>query len=74
MASKRNTQYDIQAVQWDDEELKQRIRRGEVTSVPDAVLTGLGTVKTARSCFYKSEGITLDEYLERNVGRQRTRP
>ena len=25
MASKRNTQYDIQDVQWDDEELKQRI-------------------------------------------------
>ena len=53
------------------EELKQRIRRGEVSTVPDAVLTGLGTVKTARSCFYKSEGITLDEYLERNVARQR---
>ena len=25
MASKRNTQYDIQDVQWDDEELRQRI-------------------------------------------------
>ena len=25
MASKRNTQYDIQDVQWDDEEMKQRI-------------------------------------------------
>ena len=47
------------------EELKRLIRRGEVRSVQEATITGLGTTKTARSCFLKFEGITLDSYLHR---------
>ena len=56
------------------EELKRRIRRGELTSVSDAVATGFGTLKTARSCFHKAEGITLDEYIRRNAQRHLARP
>ncbi len=55
------------------EELKRRIRRGDVTSVADSVITGLGTVKTARSCFQKAEGVTLDSFLERHASRARER-
>ena len=45
------------------EELKRRIRRGEVRTVAESTLTGLGTTKTARSCFLKFENMPLDIYL-----------
>ena len=52
------------------EELKRRIRRGEVRTVADSTQTGLGTTKTARSCFLKFESITLDEFLQQHARRE----
>ena len=45
-------------------ELKRLIRRGEITKPSDACLAGFGTVVTARSCFQRVEGITLDAFLQ----------
>lgn len=44
------------------EELKQLISRGKITALGEVVDAGFGTIQTARSCFLKMEGITLDEY------------
>ena len=45
------------------EELKHLVSKGEISSVADCVVVGFGSVKTARLCFERIEGITLDEYL-----------
>lgn len=45
-------------------ELKRMIARGEVRTLSDTLAAGFGTTQTVRSCFLKSEGVTLDEYLE----------
>ncbi len=44
-------------------ELKRMIARGEVNSMSDTLLAGFGTTQTVRSCFFKAEGISLDEYM-----------
>lgn len=51
------------------EELKRLIARGEVTTVTDSLLVGFGAVKTARLCFERIEGQSLDEYLQSKVKR-----
>ena len=44
------------------EELKRLISKGKITALGETVDAGFGTIQTARSCFLKMEGITLDEY------------
>lgn len=44
------------------EELKQLISSVKITALGEVVDAGFGTIQTARSCFLKMEGITLDEY------------
>lgn len=44
------------------EELKYLISKGKISTLGEVVDAGFGTVQTARSCFLKLEGITLDEY------------
>jgi len=48
------------------EELKRLIQRGQVQSANEAADAGFGTSKTARSCFQRMEGTSLDAYLERH--------
>lgn len=45
------------------EELKLLISRGEVTSINETSRVGFGTPITARRCFERFEGRSLDEYL-----------
>ena len=42
------------------EELKRLIIRGKITALNEVTVAGFGTIQTARSCFLKMEGITLD--------------
>jgi AraC-like DNA-binding protein len=44
------------------EELKRLINKGKISTLSDTVDAGFGTIQTARSCFLKMEGVTLDEY------------
>lgn len=44
------------------EELKRLITKGKITALGETMDAGFGTIQTARSCFLKMEGITLDEY------------
>lgn len=44
------------------EELKLLITKGKISALGEVVDAGFGTVQTARSCFLKMEGITLDEF------------
>lgn len=44
------------------EELKRLITKGKITTLGETVDAGFGAIQTARSCFLKMEGITLDEY------------
>ena len=44
------------------EELKRLITKGKISALGEVVDAGFGTIQTARSCFLKMEGITLDEY------------
>ena len=48
------------------EELKRLIQRGQVQSANEAADAGFGTSKTARNCFQRMEGTSLDAYLERH--------
>ena len=45
-------------------ELKRRIRRGMVNTFTECQDVGFGSVKTVRSVFLKSEGMTLDQYMQ----------
>ena len=45
-------------------ELKRRIRRGQVNTFTECLDAGFGSVKTVRSAFLKSEGTTLDLYMQ----------
>lgn len=45
-------------------ELKRRIDGGRVSTVTDCLPVGFATIKTARSCFLKHEGMSLDQYLQ----------
>lgn len=45
-------------------ELQRMISYGEVASLRDCMEAGFGTIKTARSCFEKITGKSLDEVLE----------
>lgn len=53
------------------EELKQLISRGKITALGEVVDAGFGTIQTARSCFLKMEGITLDEYWNKKKNNNR---
>lgn len=44
------------------EELKRLISRGKITALNEVTVAGFGTIQTARSCFLKMEGITLDKF------------
>jgi len=44
------------------EELKRLISKGRITALGETVDAGFGTIQTARACFLRMEGITLDEY------------
>lgn len=52
-------------------ELKQLISRGKITALGEVVDAGFGTIQTARSCFLKMEGITLDEYWNKKKNNNR---
>lgn len=49
------------------EELKRLVQGGRIGSVSDCVLVGFATAKTARSCFERIEGRSLDEYIAQKV-------
>ena len=51
------------------DELKRRIKSGQVTNLTECLDAGFGAVKTVRSCFLKQEGATLDEYLQTHSGK-----
>ena len=53
------------------EELKQLISKGKITALGEVVDAGFGTIQTARSCFLKMEGITLDEYWNKKKNNNR---
>lgn len=45
------------------EELKRLVRRREVDTLTDILTAGFGSIKTARSCFERMEGVSLDDFL-----------
>lgn len=47
------------------EELKRLITKGRITALGETVDAGFGTIQTARACFLRMEGVTLDEYWNR---------
>jgi len=49
-------------------DLKRRIQRGQATTLTECLDSGFGTVKTVRSCFLKSEGTSVDAYLQTYTG------
>lgn len=49
------------------DELKRRIRRGEISALGDCLDAGFGSMKTVRSCFLKLDGISLDQYIQENA-------
>lgn len=50
------------------EELKRLVQSGRIGSVSDCVQVGFATTKTARSCFERIEGRSLDEYIAHGAG------
>lgn len=50
------------------EELKRLVQAGRIGSVSDCVQVGFATTKTARSCFERIEGRSLDEYIAHGAG------
>ncbi|MBO7067747.1 MAG: hypothetical protein J6W52_03580 [Bacteroidaceae bacterium] len=52
------------------EELKRLITKGKISALNEVVDAGFGTTQTARSCFLKMEGITLDEYWSNSRKRE----
>ena len=44
------------------EELKRLIKKGKISNLGEVVDAGFGTIQTARTCFLKMEGVTLDSY------------
>ena len=48
-------------------ELKRMVRHGEATTLAECCDAGFGTIKTVRSCFERSEGRSLDEWLKEQV-------
>ena len=48
-------------------ELKRMVRHGEATTLAECCDAGFGTIKTVRSCFERSEGRALDEWLKEQV-------
>lgn len=45
------------------EELKKMILRGDVTSITGCDIVGFGSIQTARSCFLRIEGVSLDAFF-----------
>lgn len=52
-------------------ELKRLVSCGEVSCVSDSLVVGFGSIKTARLCFQRIEGQSLDDFLSRK-GRAQT--
>lgn len=46
-------------------ELKRLIHHGEITQPSESTLVGFGTLITARNCFQRVEGISLDEFIDK---------
>lgn len=53
------------------EELKRLIRRNEISTLAGSVDAGFGSVKTARSCFERMEGTSLDAFLKEHQEQHR---
>ena len=51
-------------------ELKRMIDHGEIGTLNDTLAAGFGTTQTVRACFFKVEGITLDDYLRETTDQQ----
>lgn len=49
------------------QELKRLVARGEICCLSDTLVVGFGSVKTARTCFERIEGCSLDEFLAQKV-------
>ena len=49
------------------DELKRRIRQGQITALGDCLDAGFGSLKTVRSCFLKMDGVSLDQYIKDNA-------
>ena len=47
--------------------LKRGVSAGTIATVADCVAVGFGTSKTARTCFERMEGMSLDDYLRRKL-------
>lgn len=47
-------------------ELKRMIKHGDITSINECDVVGFGSVQTARSCFLRIEGISLDTFFMQN--------
>ncbi len=47
-------------------ELKRLVERREISTVVECTIVGFGAVKTARACFEKHEGESLDDFLSRH--------
>lgn len=52
------------------EELKRMVRKGEATTLSDCCDAGFGTIKTVRSCFERSEGRPIDEWLKEQLSKR----
>lgn len=52
------------------EELKFLITKERISALGEVVDAGFGTIQTARSCFLKMEGITLDDYWNQKKKRE----
>ena len=50
--------------------LKHGVSAGKISTVTDCLAVGFGSPKTARSCFERMEGMSLDDYLcQKSKGR-----
>lgn len=49
--------------------LKKAISRGRISDVNECVDMGFGSAKTARSCFQRMEGMSLDDYIKEHHAR-----
>ena len=47
--------------------LKRGVADGTILSVNDCIVVGFGSAKTARTCFERMEGASLDEYLKSRI-------
>ncbi len=54
--------------------LKRGVAAGTIRTVNDCVRAGFGSCKTARNCFGRMEGMSLDDYLKKRTGQRGNGP